>query len=173
MRGHDVSYREAKRKVEGLTNKPNTSYASVATNNTPSASSVSQDLAAKDKEIAELKETVKELMSQIVELNKTIKQIAESTQQKQQRKEDDTKSQSGSHLPVQATPVRTSSGFWSAPRSRSSSTGRLPRREAQDMEAIVSKSSRERSPGSSGEEAPPSQKKVKKGGQGTSKPHKT
>jgi hypothetical protein len=63
MRGHDVSYREAKRKVEGLTNKPNTSYASVATNNTPSASSVSQDLAAKDKEIAELKETVKELMS--------------------------------------------------------------------------------------------------------------
>lgn len=54
MRGHDVSYREAKRKVEGLTNKPNTSYASVATNNTPSASSISQELAAKHKEIAEL-----------------------------------------------------------------------------------------------------------------------
>ena len=113
-------------------------------------------------------------MSQIVELNKTIKQIAESTQQKQQqRKEDDPKSQSGSHILVQATPVRTSSGFWSAPRSRSSSAGRLPRREAQDMEAVVSKSSRERSPGSSGEETPPSQKKVKKGGQGAPKPHKT
>lgn len=39
MKGHDVSYREVKRKAEGLTRKPNTSYASAAINNTPSASS--------------------------------------------------------------------------------------------------------------------------------------
>lgn len=33
VRGYDVVYREAKRKAEGLTSKPNTSYASRATNN--------------------------------------------------------------------------------------------------------------------------------------------
>jgi len=176
MRGHDVSYREAKRKVEGLTSKPNTSYASVATNNTSSANGINQELAAKDKEIAELKETVKELMSQIKELKNTIQQIAESTQQKQQHhKEDDTKSQSGSHLLVQATPARTSPGVWSVSRNRSSSTGRLPGSETQDMETTVSKNTHGRPLGSEGEEEePPSQKKkIKTGGQGTSKPHKT
>lgn len=55
-----------KRMLEGLTNKLNTSFASVATNNTRSASSFSRELAAKDKEIAE-KERAKELMSQIEE----------------------------------------------------------------------------------------------------------
>nr|BDW09885.1 MAG: hypothetical protein [Marsupenaeus japonicus pemonivirus] len=95
MREHDVSYREAKKKVEGLASKPNTSYASAVTNNVSSASSVSQQLAAKDQEISELKETVKDLMNQIKVSNKTIKEISESTQQKQHLSEDDTKSNSG------------------------------------------------------------------------------
>nr|BDT62484.1 MAG: hypothetical protein [Melicertus latisulcatus pemonivirus] len=88
-------YREDKKKVEGLANKPNTFYASAVTNNVPNASGVSQQLAAKDQEIAELKETIKDLLNQIEVLNKTIKEIAESTQQKQHLIEDDTKSNSG------------------------------------------------------------------------------
>lgn len=72
-RGHDASYREAKRKVEGLTSKANTSYTSTATNNTPSTSSVSQELAAKDKETADLKKRVKEPMDDSKELTSTIK----------------------------------------------------------------------------------------------------
>lgn len=61
IRGHDVNYRESKRKVEGLISKPNTSYASAT------------------KEIGDLKKTIKELMDQTEELNNTKKRVAEST----------------------------------------------------------------------------------------------
>nr|XP_027232794.1 uncharacterized protein LOC113824260 [Penaeus vannamei] len=54
MRKHEVNYNEAKRKVESLTHKPDTSYASAVTNVTRSASNVSEELAAKDKDIADL-----------------------------------------------------------------------------------------------------------------------
>lgn len=56
--GHGVSYRKVKRKVEGLTIKPDPSYTSTATNNTLSVNNISQELAAKDKDTAKLMETV-------------------------------------------------------------------------------------------------------------------
>lgn len=56
-RGHDANYHEAKGKAECLTSKPNTSYATSTTNNTFSAGSISQELAAKDKGNTELKRT--------------------------------------------------------------------------------------------------------------------
>lgn len=54
-------------------------------------------------------------------------------------KQTDTESQSVSHLPVQATPVRVSLGFRLLERSHSAS--RLPRMEKQDVQASVYDSS--------------------------------
>lgn len=54
LREHKVSYRGTKKKAEGLT--INTSYVEAANNNS-NAGSISQDMVAKYKEIAELKKT--------------------------------------------------------------------------------------------------------------------
>lgn len=59
---HEDSNREAKSKIEGLTNKPNTSY-DEAGNSNSNAGSINQELAAKDKEMAELMATVNKLRS--------------------------------------------------------------------------------------------------------------
>ena len=101
MKDKEVSYREAKRKVEGLTQKPDTSYAATVTNINPSTNSVSKELEAKNKEIAELKETIKELRDIVKGLSEQVDKLtAASTQQKQQREEEDTKSQERTHLLV-------------------------------------------------------------------------
>ena len=171
MKEHAVGYGEAKRKVESLSCRPDTSYASALTNNNRSTDSVSKKLAEKDKEIAMLKSMVSQLNNQVKELTDQIKNLAASTQQ-QQRKEEESESRPRSHILPQVTPARDFSG----PRSgsnRSSSAGRLPRGEEQDMEATVSKNSRERSPGSAGGVATSNKKKAKTGSQGNSQPHKT
>ena len=147
MKEHDLSYTEAKRKVESLTAKPDTSYASAITKIIPSASNVNRELEAKDKEIAELKETVKDLMSQVKSLTEQVKKMVASTQpQPQTRNAGDNESRSRSHLVLQATPARTPSGPRpvSRERSRSSSTRRAPRKEEHAMETVVSKPLHER-----------------------------
>ena len=171
MKEHAISYGEAKKKVEGLTVRPNTSYASAVANTTAATRSINHELAAKDKEIAELKSLVADLRKEIKSLTKQVKVIAESTQRKQ-RKEDDTESQSRSHILPQVTPARIPSGH-QAGSNRSASAGRLPRREEQEMEATVSKNSRGRSPENTVEEKISSSFKKHKVGKGTPTPHKT
>lgn len=58
-------------KVEGLPSKPNTYYTSTGTRNILSADIISQELVAKDKDIADLKKSVKEFMSQMNQPSKS------------------------------------------------------------------------------------------------------
>ncbi|KAK3865707.1 hypothetical protein Pcinc_028717 [Petrolisthes cinctipes] len=176
MRAHNVSYGEAKRKVEGVNQTPTVSYAAAMTGTTAPVTTTNVNVAiqAKDNEIKDLKDTVNKLTLLVESLTKKL-EVVESTQQKKHHKADDTVSASKSHVLAQVTPMKPTSGSRPVRRETSRSrTGSVPHGEEQAMETTVAKPARGRSPGSAEEEEglPSQHKKVRPDEQGSKKPPK-
>ncbi|KAK4317776.1 hypothetical protein Pmani_011174 [Petrolisthes manimaculis] len=167
MKAHDVSYGEAKRKVEGVTQVPTVSYAGAVagSSNAPAVNDLLELLKAKEKENQALNDKVNSLESTVVELKELVAELVESTKQQKQKphkaNETEKNKQSQSHVLAQVTPTKHVSGTQTARRASSCSrSGSVTRGEAQAMETIISKPSRGRSPGSAEEEeGTPSQHK--------------
>ncbi|KAK4325410.1 hypothetical protein Pmani_004005 [Petrolisthes manimaculis] len=167
MKAHDVSYGEAKRKVEGITQVPTVSYAGAVagSSNAPAVNDLLELLKTKEKENQALTDKVNRLESTVVELKELVAELVESTKQQKMKphKANETvkNKQSQSHVLAQVTPTKHVSGTQTARRASSCSrSGSVTRGEAQAMETIISKPSRGRSPGSAEEEeGTPSQHK--------------